>query len=235
MVADDAEIVVVGAGVIGLCIALRLQGEGRDVLLVDRAEPGSGASCGNAGVLATYECVPLGTPSVLKALPRLLFDPASPLSISISALPRLAPWLIRFVRSSTEGRAVRHAVALATLLQNSLSAYLPLLEQSGALTLLRRQGALHVFRTQEALRTAEWEKNLRRRLGIALSVLDGAGLADLEPTLPHSCHSVPRRGSSHRSLRAHAPARASVPGPRWPNHACRDQRSVTCGQPGHAD
>lgn len=110
-VTDEADVVVAGAGAgaIGLCIALQLRLAGRDALLVDRNEPGLGASFGNAGVLATYECVPAGTPTVLKALPRLWFDPQSPLSISLSAPPSLAPWLMQFARNSVERRAVRGA------------------------------------------------------------------------------------------------------------------------------
>lgn len=180
----DAEIVVVGAGAVGLCTALQLRLEGRDVLLVDRNEPGLGASFGNAGVLAAYECIPVGTPSVLKSLPRLLFDPASPLSISFSSLPRLSPWLMKFARNSVERRAVRHAAALATLLKNSIAAYLPLLERAGAMPLLRREGALHLFQSKAALESAAWEEGLRRQLGIPMSVLDRPGLADLEPGLP---------------------------------------------------
>ena len=49
---DTAEIAVIGAGVIGLTIALRLAAEGRGVLVIDPAEPGSGASYGNAGTIA---------------------------------------------------------------------------------------------------------------------------------------------------------------------------------------
>lgn len=169
---------------IGLCIALRLRTEGREVLLIDRDEPGGGASRGNAGVLATYECIPLGTPSVLKALPRLLLDPSSPLSISPSALPRLAPWLIRFARNSVESRAIRNAEALARLLKNSLSTYMPLLEQCGAVSLLRREGALHLFRTHNEFDAARWEKHLRRELGIPHSVLDRQEISRLEPALP---------------------------------------------------
>jgi D-amino-acid dehydrogenase len=183
-VADDVDIVVAGAGAIGLCIALQLRLEGRDVLLIDRSQPGLGASFGNAGVLAAYECVPLGTPSVLKALPRLLFDPSSPLSISISALPRLSPWLMRFACSSVERRAVQHAAVLAALLKNSIAAYLPLLERAGAMSLLRREGALHLFQSQSGLAEASWEEELRRRLGIPMSILGRLDIANREPTLP---------------------------------------------------
>lgn len=181
---EDAEIIVAGGGVIGLCTALTLRGEGREVLLVDRDEPGAGASQGNAGILATYECVPLGTPSVLKALPRLLFDPSSPLSISPSALPQLSPWLWRFARASLQGRARENAVALSVLLKNSLSAYTPLIEQSGAQSLLRREGAMHVFRHGRELDAVAWERQLRSDFGIRQTILERGDIESLEPAVP---------------------------------------------------
>ncbi|HEY0683680.1 MAG TPA: FAD-dependent oxidoreductase [Steroidobacter sp.] len=181
---ECADIVIIGAGAIGLCTALRLRAEGREVLLVDRDEAGSGASRGNAGVLANYECVPLGTPSVLKALPRLLFDAKSPLSISVTALPQLAPWLLRFARESLGGRAHQHAVTLAALLGNSLSAYAPLIDLANAHSLLRRDGALHLFRRQRDVEDAAWHRELRHELGIRQELLDRGELESLEPALP---------------------------------------------------
>lgn len=184
MLREEPEIVIAGGGVIGLCAALRLRSEGRDVLLIDRNEPGSGTSSGNAGVLATYECVPLGTPGVLKSLPRLLFDSNSPLSISLTALPQLAPWLARFARACFEERARRSAVTLAKLLSNSLQAYEPLLARADARSLLRPNGAMHVFRNSADLDAASWERELRRELGMRQVLLDRRDMESLEPTLP---------------------------------------------------
>ncbi|TIU60962.1 MAG: FAD-dependent oxidoreductase, partial [Mesorhizobium sp.] len=96
----SVEIAIIGAGVVGLATALRLAGEGREVLLIDPNEPGSGASFGNAGTIAEYACMPVGNPGVLRALPKLLLDPDSPFSLRWAALFQLAPWLIRFVRQS---------------------------------------------------------------------------------------------------------------------------------------
>lgn len=181
---EEAEVIVAGAGAIGLCIALQLRNAGREVLLVDRDEPGEGASCGNAGVLANYECVPLGTPSVLRSLPQLLFAANSPLSISLSALPTLSPWLLRFARSSSEARARAHAITLAALLKNSIAAYEPLIDQAGAHDLLRREGALHLFRDERDLDAARWEQELRAAMGIRQTPLDRGDLESLEPSLP---------------------------------------------------
>lgn len=181
---ESAGIVIAGAGVIGLCSALWLQGEGHDVLLIDRDEPGSGASFGNAGVLATYACVPLGTPSVLKSLPQLLFKRSSPLSISLSALPRLTPWLVRFAHASLQANARRNATHLSALLANALSSYQQIIAAAGAQSLLRHGGVLHIFRNERDLQASAWDIALRRELGINQIVLDRAGIQAAEPALP---------------------------------------------------
>ena len=95
------EIAVIGAGVVGLTIALRLAQDGHEVVLLDPNMPGSGASYGNAGTIADYAVMPVGTPDVLRNLPSLLFDRNSPLSIRRGALASLAPWLLRFAARTT--------------------------------------------------------------------------------------------------------------------------------------
>ena len=85
------EIAVIGAGVIGMACALRLAAEGRRVIILDPNPPGSGASYGNAGTIADYAVQPVGTPSVLKSLPSLLFNRNSPLAIRRAALPSRSP------------------------------------------------------------------------------------------------------------------------------------------------
>ncbi len=63
------EIAIIGAGVVGLAIAEALLAQGHEVTLVDPAAPGSGASYGNAGTIADYAVMPVGTPDVLRNLP----------------------------------------------------------------------------------------------------------------------------------------------------------------------
>ena len=60
------DVAIVGAGIIGLAIAFRLAADGREVVVVDPNEAGSGASYGNAGTLAPYACAPVGNPDVLR-------------------------------------------------------------------------------------------------------------------------------------------------------------------------
>ena len=100
----DETLVVIGAGVVGVCCATYLQKLGRRVTLIDRQEPGEGASFGNGAVLPTESVVPVATPGILWKAPGMLLDPSGPLRLRWGYLPRLAPWLLRFLAASTTRR-----------------------------------------------------------------------------------------------------------------------------------
>src|SRR5262245_22728338 len=146
MTAGKHTVAIVGAGVIGLATALRLLDDARDVVLIDPNEPGSGASFGNAGTIAGYGCVPVGTPDVLRALPRLLFDRDSPFAMPISALPALLPWLWRFVRAAMPAAAQANARALAALLAPAGEAWERRWAALGCEDLIQRAGCLYLYR-----------------------------------------------------------------------------------------
>ncbi len=177
-------VAVIGAGVIGMTAALRLAQAGHTVALVDPAAPGSGASYGNAGTVADYAVLPVGTPAVLKALPALLLDPASPLAVHRASLLSLVPWLARFLRQSLPGAARRNAVALAALLADAGPRWRALADEIGAARHLRDAGCLYLHATPAAVAAARADADLRRTLGAAAEVIDATALATLEPRLP---------------------------------------------------
>ena len=178
------EVAVIGAGVVGLAIAHRLAAEGREVVLLDPAPPGSGASYGNAGTVADYAIQPVGTPAVLRALPRLLFDRDSPLALRRAALPALAPWLWRFARQSLPGPARRNALVLAGLLADAAPRWQALAAAIGGAALLRDRGCLYLYETAAARHAAAADLAFRRDLGVGVELLPPAELATLEPGLP---------------------------------------------------
>ncbi|MEO5757655.1 MAG: FAD-dependent oxidoreductase [Mesorhizobium sp.] len=180
----SVEIAVVGAGVVGLATALRLASEGREVLLIDPNEPGSGASFGNAGTLAEYACSPVGNPAVLRALPKLLLDADSPFSLRWTALLHLAPWLLRFVRQSLPAAAQANAMAMAGLLAEALPAWEEMAAQADAADLLRRNGCLYLYRRESDLAAGAPSRALRAEFGIDQQLLSREEVAALEPNLP---------------------------------------------------
>ncbi|MBD3764057.1 MAG: FAD-binding oxidoreductase [Rhodobacterales bacterium] len=178
------DIAVIGAGVIGLTVALHLADQGHAVVMVDPAPPGSGASHGNAGTVADYAVQPVGTPGVLRDLPRLLFDRDSPLAIRPGAMLGLTPWLARFLGQSLPGPAARNARALAGLLADATPRWVDLAAQIGATDLMRDRGCLYLYRSPGALAAAQADLDFRRRLGVTVQAVTAAELAAMEPGLP---------------------------------------------------
>ena len=86
-------IIVIGAGICGVSTALWLRRSGHEVMLIDQNAPGTGASFGNAGLLAQWAIVPVTEPGLWRHIPRYLIDPTSPLFVKWRYLPKLAPWL----------------------------------------------------------------------------------------------------------------------------------------------
>lgn len=180
----SSDTVIIGAGVVGLTIALTVARRRRSVILIDPEEPGSGASYGNAGTIADYAVLPVGTPDVLKSLPSLMFDRNSPLAIRHAALPSLAPWLLRFAAQSLPGPARRNAEAIARLLASATSRWETLAAEIGGTEILNHRGCLYAYETRAAFRAAETDMAFRRSLGITVELIPGPALAAMEPGLP---------------------------------------------------
>lgn len=177
------EITVIGAGIVGVCCALYLQREGHRVTLLDRDEPGMGCSFGNAGILEGNAVVPVATPGLLRQLPGLILDPLGPLAIKWAQVPRLLPWLLRFLRESGAVRARANARALAPLVLNAFEPYRPLIEEADAGGLIHDTGWLWTFESRRTLDAMHWDQGVRRELGIEMEEVRGQRLSELAPAL----------------------------------------------------
>ncbi|HOZ32122.1 MAG TPA: FAD-dependent oxidoreductase [Tabrizicola sp.] len=181
---ERTDIAVIGAGVVGLTIALDLAEAGSDVVLVDPGVPGMGASYGNAGTIAGYATSPVGTPDVLRSLPSLMLSRTSPLAIRHRALPELMPWLLRFLWQSRPAAAERNARAIAALLADAGDRWDDLALQVQGAGILQRRGCLYLYETAAARTAAEPEMARRRALGVEVDLIGPDQLAELEPSLP---------------------------------------------------
>ena len=174
---------VIGAGMVGVCAASWLQRDGHDVFLVEAAEPGRGASFGNAGCFNGSSVTPIAMPGMARNVPRWLFDPLGPLALRWSYLPALAPWLVRLIRASTPERARAAARALRPLVGPTLEALRPLVSDAGAENLVHRLGHLYVYRSIENLEKDRAAWSLRRDNGVAVDEFNADELRQLEPAL----------------------------------------------------
>src|SRR5437868_10269676 len=133
-------VVVIGAGIVGVCTAWHLLRRGADVTLIDRDEPGLGCSYGNAGALSFGSVAPLAMPGVMRDALRMLLDPVAPLRIPLHYLPKAAPWLWRFVRASRPDDVRRIAQTLSTLLAGSIEKHMEIVDEIGTPDIVRRTG-----------------------------------------------------------------------------------------------
>lgn len=180
---QPTDVLIAGAGFVGLSTALYLQHAGARVTLLDPKGPGEGASKGNAAVLAVDSVLPVAMPGVVREVLGMLLDPLGPLAIRWSYLPRLMPWLLRFAAASRRTRVEEIAAALRPLLGAAIEAYAPLLEAAGAAGMMRRTGWLCVYDTDKSFRKAQYGIALQRRLGVALEVLRAEEIRQAEPSL----------------------------------------------------
>lgn len=176
-------VTIVGAGIVGICTALYLQRDGHEVTLVDPLGPAQGCSFGNGGLIQAGACVPIATPGVLRAVPRMLLDPDQPLVIHWRHLARLMPYLVRFMAAARPGRVEAISRSLASLLETALPSYRPLIEAARAAALVQPAGELHIYESDAAFAGAQAAHELRRRRGVRMEVLDSDELHRMEPAL----------------------------------------------------
>ncbi|MGP1397848.1 MAG: NAD(P)/FAD-dependent oxidoreductase [Inquilinaceae bacterium] len=179
-------VAVIGAGIVGVSTAIWLQRDGHDVILIDRGAPGDGTSFGNGGVLAACSIVPITVPGLVRKAPAMLLDPNQPLFLKWSYLPRLAPWLRRYLTHCTADEARRIAAALAPIVGDSLADHQALASGTGADRWLTPSDYVFVYDDRAHFARDAFGWDIRRDHGFTWDELDGDAFRAYEPAFaPH--------------------------------------------------
>ncbi len=186
------DIVVVGAGIVGVSCAIWLQRAGHKVTLVDRAGPASGTSHGNAGVLAAGAVVPVTTPGLARRAPGMLFDANSPLFLKWAYLPKFLPFFVRYLRYANEGHVDRYAGAMSQLLHDSVDQHLSLAAGTGAESFISSEDYCFGYATKAAFRADSYSWSKRKAAGVDFEVVDGATYAAYDPVFGNAFETVVR-------------------------------------------
>jgi D-amino-acid dehydrogenase len=174
----EKPIVIVGAGIVGVSTAIWLQRDGHKVILVDRAGPAEGASFGNGGILASCSCVPVTGPGLIAKAPRMLLDPTQPLFLRWGYLPKLAPWLLKYLSHANAADTTRIAKAIAGVTADSLNDHLALAAGTGAEKWIVPSEYAYIYRDRAHFQEDAFGWNLRSENGFTWEEIEGQAFRD---------------------------------------------------------
>ena len=179
----SADVIVVGGGVIGVCSAYYLARRGRDVLLVEENQIGSGCSYANACAISPSHAVPVPAPGVITQALKWMFQPDSPLLIRLRPDRQLLSWLIRFAASCRLEPARRAIPVLRDLGLASRELFEELIATEGLDFGYQHRGVLYVYKTEAGRQKGVREAELLRQHGLKPRILDAGVARQMEPAL----------------------------------------------------
>lgn len=183
MTERSRNIVVIGAGIVGLSTALALQDRGQNVTLVGDDIPGQGASIWNAGVLATSSILPMSNPAIYGQLPAILTGKHPGVRVDWGASGRVLPWALRFLIASRRATVEPRLRALSALIKRSGEVHAQWLSRAQRASYLSRKGWMFLFRTPESLHGAKSSEAFYRGHGVTCHLLSPDEVSVAEPAL----------------------------------------------------
>lgn len=176
-------VAVIGAGIVGVSTAIWLRRAGLEVTLIDRATPGSGTSHGNAGVLAACSMVPVTGPGLLRRAPGMLLDPNFPLFLRPSYLPKLLPWLRRYLGHANDTDTRRIAAGLTPIVSDSVEQHKALANDLNLGHLITDSDYTFAYKDHAAFEAESYTWSLRKNAGFTPTLLSGADVHAYDPNL----------------------------------------------------
>ncbi len=176
-------IIVIGAGIVGVATAIWLRRAGHEVTLLDRGEPGMGASYGNGCILASCSMVPVTAPGLVARGPAYLLNPDFPLFVRWGYLPRLLPWLVKYLSHANLADTRRIARALTTIVGDSLEQHQALTAGTSAAKWVRESEFNFAYADRAAFEADALAWQLRAEAGFTPEIIEGPAVREKEPIL----------------------------------------------------
>lgn len=179
----DHDVIIIGAGIIGLATAQKLQEAGRKVTLIDRKGIALETSTGNAGGLAFSDLMPLATAGMWRKVPKWLLDPLGPLTIPPAYLLPILPWLARFVRAGLPDKVEQSVKAQAAMMRIAETEMGKLVKACKLENRVMLDGSLELYESEAELKASApgWQR--RTDEGIPFEHVRGERLSELQPGL----------------------------------------------------
>ena len=192
------KIAVIGAGIVGVSTAIWLQRAGHDVTLIDKEGPAAGASFGNGGVLAACACVPVTVPGIIKKAPAMLLDKNAPLFLKWGYLPKLLPWLVKYLGHANEPDVLRIAHAINGVTGDTLHEHQALAKDSKAARWIVPSDYLYLYADRDAFNADQFGWGIRKTMGIEWEELEGSGVRDFDNAFSDALNFAVKMGEHGR-------------------------------------
>jgi len=177
------KVAVIGAGIIGVCIAHFLRKNGHEVILYDQNEPGTQTSFGNAGLFANRECVTANSPKLWKNLPSMLLGANGPLVIDWFYVFTHLPWVVRFLRNCTTTRVEHIAKSLSSFSSHAKLAYEEIFNEVDVSKYIVHKEPIYLYESKELFEKDQYAFNLRKKYNVQFEVINKEDIAKMEPAL----------------------------------------------------
>ena len=178
------DVLVLGAGMVGVATALHLQARGRSVALIDRRGVAEETSYGNAGLIQIEGVVPYPFPHDLKKVIKYALNMTPEANLHYSALPTIAPWLWKYYRASTPEGQAKTAAGAKPIVTRALIEHEALMKDAGVLGMIRRTGYLRLYRDGEKYAAAvKKEAADRETYGVNFETISTEKIKEMEPHL----------------------------------------------------
>lgn len=177
----NPDVIVLGAGIVGITLALQLGLRGRRVTLIDRLPPGTATSFGNAGLIERSSVFPYAFPRDWRTLLDYARQRKAAAHYHWQALPSLFPWLIRYWMHSSPQHYPAAIAGALPLVEHSWSEHEPLIEAAGARKLVNEHGWIKLYRTHESEAASRLMAQQSLDYGLRVTALSIDELRALEP------------------------------------------------------
>jgi len=174
-------IVVIGAGIVGVSTAIWLQRSGFKVTIIDQKGPATGASHGNAGILAASSIIPVPNPSLIKKLPFYLLSKDSPVFFKMSYLPKMFPFLMSYLSKSNLREVNKYAERMTPLIFDTVCQHKSLAKGTGAEKFISYQDYCFGYETEENFLNDKKVWKLRQKHGLPFEVVNGNEFSNFDP------------------------------------------------------
>ena len=176
-------VAVIGAGIVGVSTALWLQRAGIKVTVIDRGLPGSGTSHGNGGVLAACALVPVTGPGLIRKAPGMVMNPDFPLYLKWGYIPKLLPWLRKYLANANDTDTRRIAKGLTHIVGDAVEQHKSLCTDLGLGDWVSESDYCFAYANRAAFEAESYTWSLRKEAGFEPRLIEGAEMRAYEPSL----------------------------------------------------